>query len=447
MAMVQWDDIIIGNGLTGACVARTLADAGRRVLIIERGRPVSDPPGSHLRNRAEYRNDPDGWFRAVDRYVTYLDPDAPAPALPGAYSSSIVGGSGILWTNNCPRAAAGLDRPAQLSESEWDASYRQVEDYLDVRAEEFADSCRASQIRAALRLALAEQGRSLSHLPLAGRRLGPDSIHYTGPADVLARGSRTVTQLSGAADRLELEGNQVSGVWVEGTLHTTRHVVLATGALDAPRLLWRSGITHPALGRHLSFHPVLATQVVLDEGPAAVADNDPLPRLGIPPTASHPWFVMVLRDTNPLPVDRSDRAVPPHRLVEIQAFGPIDPHPANRMWVDDSGTVHFDVPIRPADQERLDAIEQDVLRLIEALGRVRRGCEPCWSAPGTAHLMGSCRMGPDDGKSVTNRNGSLHGFVGLDIAGNAVISTRLLVNPTLTALALAVHGQRSGALA
>lgn len=117
------------------------------------------------------------------------------------------------------------------------------------------------------------------------------------------------------------------------------------------------------------------------------------------------------------------------------------------MWLDSSGTVRFDVPIRPADQHRLDAIEADVLGLIDRLGRVRRGCEPCWSAPGTAHLMGSCRMGADGGMAVANRHGSLHGYGGVDIAGNAVIPTRLLVNPTPTALALAVHGQRSGALA
>ena len=443
MAMAQWDDIIIGSGLAGACVARTLADSGRQVLMVERGRPVSEPAGSHLRNRADYRRDPDGWFATVDRYLSYLDPDAPAAALPGAYISSIVGGSGILWTNNCPRATAGLDRPDHLGEREWEEAYRQAEMYLDVRREEFADSRRAVVIRDALKDRLRVHGRSLCDLPLAGRRLGPTTIHYNAPADVLAAGSRPVAHLGGAAERLELDGNQVSGVWVGGTLHTTHHIVLATGALDAPLILWRSGILNPALGRHLSFHPVLATQVVLDEGPIAVPEDDPLPRLGIPATPSHPWFVMVLRDTNPLPVDRSDLGVPPQRLVEIQAFGPIDPHSDNRMWVDGSGAVHFDVPIRPADQERLDAIERDVMGLVEGLGRLRRGCEPRWSAPGTAHLMGSCRMGADDGTSVTNPNGSLHGFEGVDIAGNALIPTRLLVNPTLTSLALAIHGQRS----
>ncbi|CAK6696071.1 GMC oxidoreductase [Synechococcus sp. CBW1107] len=443
MPVAQWDDIVIGSGLTGACVARTLADAGRQVLMVERGQPVSEPAGSHLRNRSDYRKDPDGWFGTVDRYVTYLDSDADDPALPGAYTSSIVGGSGILWTNNCPRATAGLDQPDHLQEREWEEAYRQAEIYLDVRREEFADSRRASVIRAALQDTLSEQGRSLCHLPLAGRRLGPETIHYSAPADVLAAGSRRGTRLDGSAERLELNGNQVSGVWVGETLHTTHHVVLATGAVDAPLMLWRSGIANPALGRHLSFHPVLATQVVLDEGSIAVSENDPLPRLGIPATPSHPWFVMVLRDTNPLPVDPSDLAVPPHRLVEIQAFGPIDPHPDNRMWLDGSGAVHFDVPIRPTDQERLNAIESDVMGLVQGLGRLRRGCEPRWSPPGTAHLMGSCRMGAEDGTSVTNQNGTLHGFEGVDIAGNAVIPTRLLVNPTLTSLALAIHGQRA----
>lgn len=57
--------------------------------------------------------------------------------------------------------------------------------------------------------------------------------------------------------------------------------------------------------------------------------------------------------------------------------------------------------------------------------------------------MGSCRMGPDPATSVCDRNGAVQGFAGLDVVGNAVIPNPLLVNPTLTAIALAVHGQRS----
>jgi choline dehydrogenase-like flavoprotein len=268
-------------------------------------------------------------------------------------------------------------------------------------------------------------------------------VSYTGPGDVLG-GGPAVASVVGSAQRVELSGGRATGVWVDGALHSAAHVVLAAGAVDIPLLLWRSGVEHPALGRHLAFHPVLATQVVLDESDPVIEDNDPLPRLGVPPTPDHPWFVMVLRDTNPLPVDPSDRAVPAHRLVEIQAFGPVGPHPDNHMWTDGDDRPRFDVPIRPGDRERLDAIERDVAELVDALGRVRRGCEPRWSPPGTAHLMGSCRMGErDDGTSVTDPDGRVRGIEGLDVAGNAVVPTRLTVNPTLTAVALALHGQRS----
>jgi choline dehydrogenase-like flavoprotein len=50
---------------------------------------------------------------------------------------------------------------------------------------------------------------------------------------------------------------------------------------------------------------------------------------------------------------------------------------------------------------------------------------------------------PDDDTSVVDVHGRCHGAQGLDIVGNAVIPTRLAVNPTLTAVALALHGQQS----
>jgi choline dehydrogenase-like flavoprotein len=337
-----------------------------------------------------------------------------------------------------------VDRPGVLDEDEWETAYNGAERLLGVRRDEFADSRRATAIRVALAAPLEGQGRELEQLPLAGRRLSHDHIHYIAPADVLASTDVTVEQMTGTAERIAIDGGQVVGVHVDDELVHARHVVLTTGAVDAPLLLWRSGIEHPAIGRRLSFHPVLTTQVVLAEGSTPIGDDDPLPRLGIPQTPGHPWFTMVLRDTNPLPVDPSDLGVAPHRLVEIQVFAPIDPLPDSHLWVDDDGRTRFDVPIRPADRDRLAAIEQDVQALVEVLGRFRRGSEPQWSVPGTAHLMGSCRIGePDDDASVVDVHGRVHGVEGLDVVGNAVIPNRLAVNPTLTAVALALHGQLS----
>ena len=113
----RWDDIVVGSGPAGVCVSRLLAEAGRRVLLMERGRAVSEPPGSHLRNRPDHRDDPDGWFAAVDAYLDEIDPAVPEAGLPGAATTSVVGGSGILWTNNCPRAVKGVDRPELLSDA------------------------------------------------------------------------------------------------------------------------------------------------------------------------------------------------------------------------------------------------------------------------------------------------------------------------------------------
>ena len=46
------DVIIVGAGLAGGILAGVLAEGGRRVLLLERGRSLaySEIPGDHLRN-------------------------------------------------------------------------------------------------------------------------------------------------------------------------------------------------------------------------------------------------------------------------------------------------------------------------------------------------------------------------------------------------------------
>ena len=210
----RWDDIVVGSGPTGACVARSLAEAGRRVLVVERGRAVSEPPGSHLRNRPDHRDDPDGWFAAVDAYLDVIDPDVPEAGLPGAATTSIVGGSGILWTNNCPRAVDGVDRPDRLETTRGRPPTTMPNVCSACREDEFGDSRRAEMIRTTLTGGLEVQGRRLTPIPLAGRRLSHDHVHYIAPADVLAATDATVSQRTGAVQRIELDGGRVIGVRV-----------------------------------------------------------------------------------------------------------------------------------------------------------------------------------------------------------------------------------------
>lgn len=430
--------VVVGRGMAGAVVARRLAEAGCEVLVVEGGRAVSTPPGSHVRNAPPYRDDPDAWFGAIDGLFDYLDRAAAPARLPGAFTTAIDGGMGVAWTNNCPRAVAGVDRPPLLGDAEWERCYGVAERYLGVRPDEFPDSARARYVAGRLADRLADAGRRLVPLPLAGRRRAPTRIAYVGPADVLAPAAGAAVR-RGEVERIATAGGRVRGVVVHGGLLRADHVVVAAGAVGTPGLLWRSGIDPPALGRNLSFHPVLIGQVVLDRPVGRARPADPLPRLGIPPTSAAPWFTMILRDTNPLPPTGRDIDVAPDRLVEIQAFAPVDPHPDNRLSIGERGRLTFDVPLRPADEARRAAIAADADALCERIGRWREGCEPRWAPLGTPHLMGSCRMGVDPAGSVVDPEGRVHGVAGLAIAGNGVVPGRLAVNPTLTAAALAVR--------
>jgi choline dehydrogenase-like flavoprotein len=433
-----WEAVVIGSGPLGAAVARRLAESGRAVAIVERGPPVSDPPGSHLRNAEALQRDPDGYFAAIDRYLRYVDPDARDSGLPGACVSAAVGGQGVLWTNNCPRAVAGVDRPEVMSAEEWDRYYAAADAYLGVGTEGFARSVRHRRIAGRLAPALERLGRRVVDQPFAGRLIDATRLHYAAPADVLD-GVGGVDVLSGEA-RL-VRGGARGGrcaVLLDGRALDAEVVVVAAGAIDTPRILWEASVGPPALGTHVSYHSVLVAQVVLAEELCSDApEPDPPPRLQIPPTAGHPWNAMVLRDTNPLAPAPPDLSVPANRLVELQLFCPVDPAPGSRMSLG-PGDIRFDVPLGPADEERRAGAMDDALRLCGLLGRFRSGCEPQWVPAGLAHVMGTCRIGsPQDG--VADADGRVRGLENLYLATVGLIPNAMAVNPTLTGVALAIR--------
>ncbi|MEO1057918.1 MAG: GMC oxidoreductase [Actinomycetota bacterium] len=431
--------VVVGGGVLGEAAAGLLAARDRSVVVVERGAPASEPAGGHLRN-GPLRAAGDEYFAGIDAYFEYFDPDAAPSGLPGAFVTTVAGGMSVTWTNNCPRAVAGVDRP-ELGESvDWDDLFAEAERLLEVHTDQFTDSARGRLVRERLDGPLADDDRQLAPLPLAGRRVDGHHIHYVGPADIA---DPAVDRRAGRVERLVIDGDRVRGVIVDGEPITADAVVLAAGAIETPGLLWSSGYDHPALGRYLSYHPVLIAQVVLDGDDYLAGPTDPLPRLYVPPTAQYPWHTMLLRDTNPLPVAGDDLDVDPNRLIEIQAFAPVEPRLDNRLTLNADGRWEFSVPLDAADARRRRAIEADVEALAGRLGRFRRGCTPAWAPLGTPHLMGTCRMGGDSATAVVDIEGRVRGLSNVYAASNAVIPSRLAVNPTLTATALAVHMVRS----
>lgn len=432
------DIVVVGSGPIGAVVARRFAEAGRAVTVLESGPAISDPPGSHIRNQAQFQRDPDSYLAGISDKFSYFDEAAPPAGLPGACATAAIGGQGALWTNNCPRPSA-YERWGAQPAAEWDRYLGEAERYLDVHHDTFAASVRQRRIAERLSVPLAKADREIREQPMAGHLVDPVTIHYSATDDVLA--GTGVAIRAGDVRRVVLDGSRAAAVELsDGARIDASVVIVAAGAFGTPILLHRSGFRAPALGRYLTYHPVLFSQLVLDEELCGGCADDLPPRLWIPPTPDAPWNTMVLRDTSPAPAEQPDVDVAPERLIEIQSFCPVDNHPDNTMTIGDDATVRFDVPLRDADLQRMDSVSADQHALAAHLGRFRAGVEPQWMALGFAHVMGTCRMGDaDDGTCVADEFGRVWDTENLYLATVGLIPTTLAVNPTLTGAALAIR--------
>ena len=434
------DVVIVGSGPLGTAAARRLAEHGLNVLIVEQGPAISDPPGSHTRNAARFHTVPDAYLEVATAHLNFFDDTVPRDNLPGAAVTPARGGQGVIWTNLCPRGDALWDA---LTPEEWAPYYSHAETYLDVHAAPFDESTRQQRVKDKLGAALASDGRSVETLPVAATFDGDGYLHFTAPYDILAASadaSKRVRVIDATVETLAHAGGKVTGVVASGKTIEAPEVIVAAGAIGTPQLLHRSGIRPKALGRWLSYHPILVAQLVLDADLcAAPGKADREPRLQIPPSAAADWYSLVLRDVSPFQPEAPDDAVDPNRLVEIQGICPVDPVEENGIIFDAESRPTFHVPLSPADNARLDGARADADRITATLGRYRAGCEPIWMPFGFAHMTGTTRMSAsDDGTGVADYQGRVWGFDNLRLATNGLVPTRIAVNPTLTGTALAI---------
>ncbi len=319
-------------------------------------------------------------------------------------------------------------------------------------------------------------------------------IHAKGDPVSLLQGALSTGNAELVPDtfacRLVGDGRRARGVEVLGPdgvarVIGARHVVLAGGAVETPRLLLLSGVDRPLVGRYLMTHFQTVAYGVFDEdlhperGRAVTHVHDDAVVLDAAARraaarAGLPWLRggMVEHSGPALPVAEAKRYPwgPAHK--KLMADSPMRRH----LWAftmqgedlaQDTNVVDLDPSVRDArgvpvarltyrpHHHELAASAHHRLRLIEALetmGARHSGAvtipsaagDSAWqgarsAAPDSHHVMGTCRMGHDPATSVVDAFGRLHGWDNVVVADSSVFVTSAGYGPTLTLVALAMR--------
>jgi choline dehydrogenase-like flavoprotein len=277
---LEADVVVVGSGSGGGVAAAVLAQAGKRVIVLEAGGYFNESDFVQLEPVA-YRNLflRGGFFPSADGMVSI------------AAGSTVGGGSTVNWSNS-------LLTPATVRRS-WAA-----DGLTDVDTPAFDEHLQAVFERISCNDKVATQNAPHHRLAEGAAKLGysyrvamlnidpdkydPNLIGYSGMGDQTGAKQGTLrTYLQDASDagakllpntraeRILTEGGKAVGVEATYTDRQTRQksrvvvhasaVVAAAGALETPALLLRSGIGGPAVGAELRLHPASLVTGIYDE--------------------------------------------------------------------------------------------------------------------------------------------------------------------------------------
>ena len=89
---VRTDVLAIGAGVSGAMIAEALTDAGYRVAVVDRRRPITGSTTASTALRAEF-----AWCGSFGGSATGTPTIGPVPGLPHCYAVLGYGGNGITF--------------------------------------------------------------------------------------------------------------------------------------------------------------------------------------------------------------------------------------------------------------------------------------------------------------------------------------------------------------
>lgn len=482
------DVVIVGSGAGGAVLAAELAQAGKRVVLLEEG-------GYHT--HTDFKGQ-EGWSYPnlyQDRGGRSTE-DQSISILQGRG----VGGSTVVnWTTCFRTPKTTLDHwktrwgVTGLSYDDLVPSWEKVERRLGIQQipEELVNKNNRVLLDGARKLGwevelLHRNVRSCRQSGQCGMGCPFDAkqaMHVTYIPDALAAGAKVFANAK--VERLERDGNRIRAahavvldpVTEKPTGRTIQVkapiVVVSGGAINSPRLLLRSGITEGNVGRRTFFHPVVASTGLM---PHAVEGFYGAPQS----VACHQFahreemgFFLELAPVQPMLASMSARGFgADHRagieklpfinaMIALTIDGFHDDEPGATITLKASGAPKIEYAFVPrfwaAVKESMKAMARVQLaagatetRTLHNKGLVLRSeadlskiddapVGPNLIGVFTAHQMGGCQMGADPKTSVTRSDFRHHVVENLYVVDGSVFPTSLGVNPSLTIYGLATH--------
>jgi choline dehydrogenase-like flavoprotein len=486
--VLEADVVVVGSGAGGGTIAGVLAAQGKRVVVLEAGRATSERDYRGLEIEAS--------STMMYRGGIAVSADGNVGLLAGA---TLGGGTTINW-HNCVKPSDAVRREWAVEHGLTDVDSPDFDRHLEAVLERMKanDSCsdyngphqRMAEGAKALGWSMHTAVRNVDperYDPVAAgyTQFGDPSGSKMGTLNTYLRDAYdhgAVIVPSTRADRVCVENGRTTGVaatWTDPSTGEQRSVtvraadvVVACGALETPALLLRSGIGGPAVGQNLYLHPSAGIFGVYAEdqrawwGPPQAAVMDEFRDLGdgygILVEGSQ-WYSGVFA----FQLARRDGRQAKEAMSKLGRMADflfiLREHTGGTVTIDESGEA---VHTYALTDERDVAAYRKGLRVLATLHEAA-GAEELWfgATPrvwkrgedvdawcdeldamhigagglfiGSAHQMGTARMGTDPTTSVAQPTGELHDVAGVWIGDTSAFPTPSGANPMLTCMALA----------
>jgi len=443
-----YDAVVVGGGSAGIIAARTLAERGRRVLILEAGPLIllTHVMTTDLRFDREL-------VRAIQTSLQYspASENGPFGALIGC-----VGGRGLFWDGAAPRFRAEDFANWPLTAAELDSFYQWAEAEFMVNTT-YGGGALGHEICRLLRRAglAAELGRlavdtSATRDGWVGGTVGNAFAPLLRSGLLTAQPRKLALAAEVFVEKVVFDETGAHGVLAHDrksgqslTVHA-RSVVLAAGGFESVRLAMVSQVPDRSgrLGRFLSDH--LFCRAFYPFPPELYDAQEPeVAIVAVPADDTERYQIEVhlpsdniyrLRDRARWSPDRSrDYA------AMVRSFAPVRPRSENCLQPSvgskpGSYTVHLNYS--PEDWALLEQMRAGLEKV-----RVALGADPAeiqtLPAGASHHEAGGLMMGADPTNSVTNPHGQFHSIRNLVAVDASTWPGCAAANPHLTIAALA----------